>query len=148
MSKRNIDDVLQEGIHGKKQTKPTERKEFLGTLRERVVIALTKGQLMQDKALSELENAMKNHPNTKLLLNGHVSNRFMNGEQSLASKYNIPYTVVTNRDADPDIGAVLTYDHAVNIEDIFVEEVIDQEQSTNKSNPFLAAIKKLFKPTS
>lgn len=149
MGKRSVDDVLQEGIHGKKQIKASERKRFLGTFRERVVIALTKGQLMQDEALSQLEQAMKNHPDTKLLLNGNVSPRFMNAEQDLASKYNIPYTVVSNRETETDIGAVLTYDHAVNIEDIFVPEQEDnQDQSKeHKSNPIVRAIKKLFKPT-
>ncbi|KGX83404.1 YueI family protein [Pontibacillus marinus] len=148
MGKRSVDDVLQEGIHGKKQIKASERKRFLGTFRERVVIALTKGQLMQDEALFQLEQAMKNHPDTKLLLNGNVSPRFMNSEQDLASKYNIPYTVVSNREAETDIGAVLTYDHAVNIEDIFVPELHDnQEQSKeNHTNPIVKAIKKLFKP--
>ncbi|QHE52857.1 YueI family protein [Pontibacillus sp. HMF3514] len=150
MSKRSVDDILQEGIHGKKQIKSSERKRFLGTFRERVVIALTKGQLMQDNALTHLEQAMKNHPNTKLLLNGNVSPRFMNAEQDLASKYNIPYTVVSNREAETDLGVVLTYDHAVNIEDIFVPEKDDkpEQAKVHKSNPIVRAIKKLFKPIS
>lgn len=149
MGNRSVDDILQEGIHGKKQTKASERKRFLGTIRERVVIALTTGQLMQDEALSQLEHAMKYHSDTTLLLNGNVSPRFMNAEQDLASKYNIPYTVVTNREAETDIGAVLTYDYAVNIDDIFVPDQGGEQKKDEetKPSPIVNAIKKLFKPT-
>ena len=30
MNKKTVDDYLQEGIHGPKEIKPAERKEFLG----------------------------------------------------------------------------------------------------------------------
>lgn len=142
MSKKSVDDVLNEGIYGTKQIKPAELNRFLGTYRERVVLALTKGQLMQDKALAELEAAMRNHSETKLLLNGHVSIRFMKEELNLASKYSIPYTVVTNQDFDSDLAAVLTYDHAVDIENIYVEEKIKEEKKESKS--LLSKIKNWF----
>ncbi|KGX87342.1 YueI family protein [Pontibacillus litoralis] len=144
MSNKQIDDILQEGIHGKKEIKPAERKRFLGTLRERVVIVLTKGQLMQDNALNQLANAMRQHPDTKLLLNGEVSSRFMKEEKALANQYNIPYTVVMNQDAQSDLGAVLTYDHAVDIEEIFVEEETREVQKEDKKANFITRIKNWF----
>ncbi|MYL32524.1 DUF1694 domain-containing protein [Pontibacillus yanchengensis] len=148
MANKEIDDILQEGIHGKKQIKASERKRYLGTIRERVVIALTNGQLMQDKGLQELEQAMQHHPGTKLLLNGHVASRFMKEEKTLADKYNIPYTAVTNNEAESDLGAILTYDYAVDIEDIFVQDHDEKGSEQKKENSLLATIKKWFTPTS
>ncbi|MDO7488647.1 DUF1694 domain-containing protein [Peribacillus frigoritolerans] len=45
MSRLNVEDYLEQGIHGPKEIKPGERREFLGTLRERVVIVLKKKSL-------------------------------------------------------------------------------------------------------
>ncbi|MFC0523333.1 YueI family protein [Pontibacillus salicampi] len=147
MSNKEVEEALKEGMYGKKQIKPSERKRFLGTIRERVVIALTKGQLMQDKALRELESAMKQHPDTELLLNGHIASKFMKEEKALADKYNIPYTSVSNQDAESDLGAVLTYDYAVDIENIFVTEEFQEEANENNTS-LLATIKSWFKPSS
>ncbi|KGX92006.1 hypothetical protein N781_02990 [Pontibacillus halophilus JSM 076056 = DSM 19796] len=141
MSQKDVDDIIQEGIYGKRETKPDERRRFLGTIRERVVLALTKGQLMQDKALQELESAMQEHRNTTLLLNGEVSSRFMTEEKRLAEKYSIPYTEVSNQGTSTDLGAVLTYDYAVDIEEIFVS---DKEEVTHEEPSFFDKVKGWF----
>ena len=60
-------------MYGPKETNPDERRKYLGTLRERIEIALTKAQVMEDEIHKEVELALKNHPNLNLLLNG--SNR-------------------------------------------------------------------------
>ncbi|SFB06326.1 Uncharacterized protein YueI [Lentibacillus halodurans] len=137
MGKKSVDDYLTEGIYGSRQTKRSERKQFLGTIRERIVIALTKGQVMSDKGLIKLEEAMQANKDAKLLINGDVSHKFLKEEKALANKYNIPYTEVTNEDADTDIGAVLAYDYAIDQAHIFIDddadEKIDKNTETNKS---------------
>lgn len=143
MGKKSVDDYITEGIYGKRRPKEAERKRFLGTLRERIVIVLTKGQVMTDHGLYQLEKAMKQHPEAKLLLNGHVSSRFLNEEKALADKYNIPYTSITNENSDTDIGAVLTYDYAIHQEDIFIE-VGENEEENEESTSFLSRFKNLF----
>ncbi|MEK5037091.1 DUF1694 domain-containing protein [Sporosarcina sp. FSL K6-3457] len=37
----NVDDYLQRGFYGAKEMKPAECRKFLGTIRERIIIALT-----------------------------------------------------------------------------------------------------------
>ncbi|MFD1363642.1 YueI family protein [Lentibacillus salinarum] len=133
MGTKNVDDYLTEGIYGSRQTKRSERKQFLGTIRERVVIALTKGQVMTDKGLAKLEEAMQANKGAKLLINGDVSHRFLKEEKALANKYTVPYTEVTNEDADTDIGAVLTYDYAIDKEHIFIDDEDDVDEKTNKN---------------
>ncbi|MEC5425412.1 YueI family protein [Virgibacillus sp. C22-A2] len=147
MSNKNVDDYLTEGIYGKRRPKEAERQQFLGTLRERIVLALTKGQVMSDKGLAKLEEAMKEHKDAKLIMNGHVSYRFLKEEKALADKYNIPYTTITNEETDTDIGAVLTYDHAIDKENIFIEKenTSEEKEETNKSNEsFFSKLKKFF----
>ena len=77
MCKANIDDYLQKGIYGEKQTKPEERRRFLGTLRERIVVALKKGQVMEQDTYSELEVLMKKYPDATLYLNGNIRYSFL-----------------------------------------------------------------------
>jgi len=123
MVKKTADDYLQEGIYGIKKPKQEERDRFLGTLRERIVLALTIGQVMQDKGLNQLDEAMKQYPNSNLLLNGQISFSYLKKVKETASRYGIPYTSVANEEKETDIGAVLTLDHAIELENIFIDEM-------------------------
>lgn len=149
MSKKNVEDYLTEGIYGTRLPKQEERDYFLGTLRERIVIALTIGQVMTDKGLQKLEETMKEHRKATLLFNGKIASKFLTAEKELAKKYNIPYTVISNEEVDTDIGAVLTYNYAIDKETIFVEDE-KQEPDTpakeeNNSPSLLSKLKKFFR---
>src|SRR5690625_7889452 len=89
---------------------------------------------MTDSGITKLEEAMKEHRNTKLLINGQVSHRFLAAEKDLANKYNIPYTVISNEEYETDIGAVLTYDHAIDKENIYIELEIVDDMDKIKTN--------------
>ncbi|MFD2759977.1 YueI family protein [Lentibacillus juripiscarius] len=143
MEKKNVDDYLTEGIYGPKETKRSEREKFLGTIRERIVIALTKGQVMSDKGLTKLDEAMQQNKDAKLLINGDVSYRFLKEEKALANKYDIPYTEIINKEAETDIGAVLTYDHAIDKEHIFIEDEPVGEKN-QEDDTFFSKIKRWF----
>ncbi|WP_226035548.1 YueI family protein [Aquibacillus saliphilus] len=141
MKKNDVDDYLQEGIYGSREINPSERKLFLGTFRERVVLALTKAQVMQGQGKTEVEQLMRENPKSRLLLNGNVSIRFFKPYKKLASKHNIRYTSVKNRDAKSDYGIVLTLDYAVDKEDIFIVEK-NKKEDIKKKKPSL--ISRLF----
>jgi len=146
MGKKNVDDYLTEGIHGPRRPLEAERRKFLGTLRERIVLALTISQVMTDSGIKKLEEVMKEHPDTKLMINGQVSYRFSSAEKSLARKYNIPYTVITNEEYETNIGAVLAYDYAINKENIFLQEDEDKEtdEHMEKNSSLLVRFKNWF----
>lgn len=146
MGKKNVDDYLTEGMYGTRRPKEAERQRFLGTLKERIVIALTIGQVMTDSGISQLEEAMKkHHEGTQLLINGSVSHRFLTEEKALANRYNIPYTVISNEGVETDIGAVLTYSYAINKENIFIEEENEEQQTESKENDsFFSKFKNWF----
>jgi uncharacterized protein YueI len=147
MAKKEIEDYITEGIYGVKLPKQGERDYFLGTLRERIVLALTIGQVMSDKGLHALEEAIQSNKGATLLFNGKIASRFLKAEKDLANKYNVAYTVVTNEEVDTDIGAVLTYDHAIDKEDIFMDDEepkIVESKEPNKPS-FIDKLKNLLR---
>lgn len=147
--KKEIDDYLNEGIYGIKETKASERKEFLGTLRERTILALTEGEVVQQKGLKQLEEAMKSYPDASLRFSGEVTMRFFKPYKSLASSRHIPYTSVTNQGADVDIALVLHVDHAIDKPDIFLHEEKEQEEATETTkkpeHSITSVLKNIFK---
>jgi uncharacterized protein YueI len=122
LSKPTIDDYLDNGIYGQKQTKPDERRKFLGSLRERIVIALTQSQVREKGVYKEVQESLKKHPDAKLLLNGNMSYSYLSKYIKLADTYHVSFSMVTNKEVETDIGLVLTYDHAIDKEEIYVKK--------------------------
>lgn len=120
MKKTTVDEVLQQGIYGPLETKPDERRKFLGTLRERIVVALTKRQVAEANVYPQVEKQMKEKPHSHLFLNGNMSYETLSKYVKLATKYKIEHTLVTNKDHDSEIGLVLAMDHAIDKEEIYI----------------------------
>lgn len=144
-----LDDYVQTGLYGAKETKRAERKQYLGTIRERVLFALTKGQVMRQEGMDQLEKDLQNKNATELLLNGEVSFRFLTDYKKLADRYNVEYTTVSNLEVETDLGIVLTADQAVDKEDIFLSTDSDKEekkqQADKRSESLLSRIKSIFR---
>ena len=142
-SNPNLDDYMQKGMYGAKETKPEERRKFLGTLRERVVIALSQSQVIDSALYKEIPDAMKKNAGAKLYLNGHLDYSYLSKYIKEANQANMEYTIVTNKDADSEIGLLIAYDYAINKEDIYVGE---QKTDTAETEPSKEDQKKgLFK---
>ncbi|MCC5803349.1 YueI family protein [Rossellomorea vietnamensis] len=149
LSKPTIDDYLENGIYGQKQTKPDERRKFLGTLRERIVIALTQSQVREKGIYKEVLDQLKKHPDAKLLLNGNMSYTFLSKYIKLADTYHVSFSMVTNKEIETDIGLVLAYDHAIDQEEIYVqkksEKVMEAKAKPKPKKSLFSSIKnKLF----
>ncbi|WP_201716524.1 YueI family protein [Rossellomorea arthrocnemi] len=151
MSKPSIDDYLENGMYGQKQTKPDERRKFLGSLRERIVIALTQSQVREKGVYKEVQESLKSHPDAKLLLNGNMSYTFLSKYIKLADTYHVSFSMVTNKDIETDIGLVLAYDHAIDQEEIYVKKKSDKAaeakpkpKQKNKKSLFSSIKNKLF----
>lgn len=141
MKKTTVDEVLQQGIYGPLETKPDERRKFLGTLRERIVVALTKSQVAETAVYPQVEQQMKERAQSHLFLNGNMSYETLSKYVKLATKYKIEHTLVTNKEHDSEIGLVLAMDHAIDKEDIYItnkEPVVEQE--VKKGKGFFAKI--------
>ncbi|HJV31189.1 MAG TPA: YueI family protein [Bacillales bacterium] len=122
MTKPTVDEVLQQGIHGAKEIKPDEKRKFLGTYRERIIIALKKNQVMEKEVYPQIEKSMKENRTAHLFLNGNISYEALSKYVKLAKKYKIEHTIVANKEHDTEIGLVLAMDHAIDKEEIYVTE--------------------------
>lgn len=138
----NIDDYLLQGIHGQKQTKPDERRKFLGTLRERIVIALTQSQIREEGVYPQVEEAIKNNQKAHLYLNGNMNYEELSKYTKIAAKYNVVYTMVTNKDYNSEIGLVLAYDYAIDKEEIFVKKKALKIKEQKKKKGFFSLFSK------
>lgn len=122
MKRANLDDYLEKGLYGPKQTKLDERKRFLGTIRERIIVALTKSQVMEPGLYPEIEMLMNEHPKSVLLLNGELGYSYLSDYIKKARQKKISFSIVRDKDNYTDIGLVLTYHHAIDKENIYINK--------------------------
>ncbi|MGG5252463.1 YueI family protein [Neobacillus sp. SM06] len=142
MKKPTVEEVLQQGIYGTKEIKPEERRQFLGTLRERVLAVLKKNQVREQDVYPQIGQLLKENPTAHLLLNGTLPYRDLSKYVKIAKKCKASYTIVTNKEHDTEIGLVLAVDHAIDKEEIYLGKTNSTSQTKAKSPSFLA---KLFK---
>ena len=142
LERKTVEDVLQQGIYGTLETKPEERRKYLGTLRERVIAVLTKSQVAETKIYPQIEQFMKEYPNAQILLNGNMVYEELSKYVKLAAKNKIEHKIVTNKEHDTDIGLVLAMSYAIDKEEISISQKIQiPEQLPQKKGLFA----KLFK---
>jgi uncharacterized protein YueI len=147
MQRDKVDEILQQGIYGPKEIKPEERKRFLGTLRERIVVALTQVQVREKKVLSELEKLMKEHSKAHLYLNGQIEYSSLSKYLKMAGEIGMSFTIVNNQEVETDIGLVVAYDYAIDKEEIFLKKMVKLQENYKKpvkQSGLLAKLKKLF----
>ena len=143
---RKVEDYLEQGIYGTKEIKPGERREFLGTLRERVIIVLTKSQVFENNLYPEIEYRMKQYPRANLLLNGQMDYQYLGKYIKLSNQYNIPYKIVLNKEYNSALGLVLAEKNAIDKGDIYIENVKEKSKpKTVKKNSLKARIKRYVK---
>ncbi|MCP8969240.1 YueI family protein [Ectobacillus ponti] len=124
MSPKEIEEYLQEGMYGSRENKPEERHIYLGSLRERAELALTKGQVMEPNVYPELESCLQQNASLTMLLNGSIAYSYLSKYIQLANKKNIPFTIVQNEKHDTPIGLLLAHASAVDRAEIFVHDQV------------------------
>ncbi|MDQ0272921.1 YueI family protein [Cytobacillus purgationiresistens] len=142
-----IDEYLKQGMYGQKQTKPDERRRFLGTLRERTVIALKQPQVRKPGIIAEVESALQDHSKARLYLNGHMSYQDLSKYIKVATSNHVDYTIVTNKDFNSELGLVLAYDYAIDHEEIYVtiEENNQTKPEAKSKTGLFTLIKKVLR---
>ncbi|CAG9610599.1 YueI family protein [Pseudoneobacillus rhizosphaerae] len=146
MERNKVDEILQQGIYGPKEIKPEERKRFLGTLRERIVVALTQAQVRDNSVNTELEKVMKENSKAQLYLNGQMEYPTLSKYLKMASKVGMQFTIVNNQEVETDIGLVVAYDHAIDKDEIFIKQVLkyEEKEADKEGSGFFDKLKKLF----
>jgi uncharacterized protein YueI len=117
----NIHDYLSRGMYGNKETNVDERKQFLSTIRERVIVALTNRQVMKNVTYAPIVQLIKDYPDCHLYLDGDLDYSFLSKYIKMVNKMNVPFTIVNEVNHETEIGLVLaTKNRAINKDDIFV----------------------------
>ncbi|MEC1262178.1 YueI family protein [Bacillus swezeyi] len=132
MSDQSMDQYLQQGMYGPRETKPDERRLFLGSLRERVIIALTKGQVLRPLVYSEVIKAVESHPNAKLLLNGEIEYSRYSAYIKEANKRGVSFSIVSDQQTDTPLGLVLVANDALEKESIYIQDDIFKRSALKK----------------
>lgn len=146
MTRPNVEDYLNQGIHGPKEINPDERRKFLGTLRERVVIALTQAQVREERVYQELLDAVKTNPKAHLLLNGNIDYSSLSKYIKLCEQNRMEYSIVTNKDFNSELGLVLAEEYAVDKEEIYIQykKIGFEENKTSGKKGLLSMLKGVF----
>ncbi|MFJ7727284.1 YueI family protein [Neobacillus sp. NPDC097160] len=142
MKKPTVDEVLQQGIYGPLETKPDERRKYLGTIRERIIVALYKRQVAEAEVYPQIEQSMREYPEAHLFLNGNMSYEELSKYVKLAAKKKIEHKIVTNKEHDTEIGLILAMGHAIDKEEIFITK---KQQYLEKPHEKKGLFAKFFK---
>lgn len=146
MADSKLEDYLQQGIHGQKEIHPEERKKYLGTLRERVVLALTQPQVREEEVYKEVEDAIRAYPQATVLLNGNMSYSFLSKYIKLCNQLQAANSIVTNKEHNSEIGLVVALDYAVDKEDIYItHKKIEIEEHQESKKGLTSFFEKMFK---
>ncbi|MBF2374261.1 DUF1694 domain-containing protein [Listeria seeligeri] len=140
----NIDDYLEKGMYGAKEINPAEKKKYLGTYRERVLVALTKEEVLSQQFLPELEKAILQSPDSKLLLNGLLHYNSMRPYIKLAEKCKHEFSIVSRLEGETDLYLVLACQKAINKEDIHLYKEETPEEIEQEPISLLEKVRKLF----
>ncbi|WP_226666456.1 YueI family protein [Metabacillus litoralis] len=145
MDKTKIDEYIQQGIYGVREINPDERRQFLGTLRERVVVVLTKQQVREKGTYKEVEELMKKNSEATLFLNGTMNYTFLSDYIKLANKTGNKFLISTDKQSETDLGLVLAFDYAIDKEDIYLTKPLENQQThEHDENSLIKFFKKLF----
>ncbi|MBM6613522.1 YueI family protein [Desemzia sp. RIT804] len=142
MVNKDPNDYLQKGQYGTKQTLLSERKEFLGSLRERIYLTATLDQLSTGNTLAAFTKEFQRHPDGSLLLNGALDMSQFQPFIQASKKANIPFTLVANEYAQTcPYALVFTASSDVNESIIDVTEKYplpkkDEPQQTKQKKSF------------
>lgn len=91
-------------------TKPDERRRYLGSLRERTYLRMTIAQAKDLELQKELLNHIQDFKPYTVLINGKMpQTNFINKLMTECSKYNIPFTLISDDTAQtaPDSTGIL-----------------------------------------
>lgn len=82
------------------QTKPDERRRYLGSLRERTYLRMDNSEVQNPKLTHLFLQNINDYHGYTVLINAHIPNKeFLSQIEAECSKKNIPFTLVNNETA-------------------------------------------------
>ncbi|MBD5430030.1 YueI family protein [Lactobacillus sp.] len=120
------------------QTKPDERRRFLGSLRERTLVRMSIAQTQNPKWQKIFLDHLSDYKDYTILINGKMpQNKFIGQLMSECSKYGDKFTIISDNTAqtDPDAtGILVVAKTAINRMRIEINQVYAPEFPTDQLN--------------
>ncbi|MEW5954538.1 MAG: YueI family protein [Bacillota bacterium] len=117
-----LEKVLAYGLRGEPELKHAEKTCYLGEFRERVLLRLTNKQVAEPGLYPEVAGALQNHPSSRMIINGGLSDKFEKKYQQLCRQLGKKYTIVHDPECKGDTGLLVVSDQAVDADGIDVED--------------------------
>ena len=106
----DLNQRLEQSSHGNLQTKPDERRRFLGSLRERTFLRMTVAQVQDPKWQKIFIEHFNEFKPYSIIINGKMpQNGFIGQVMALCSKNDVKFTMINDTTAqnDPDATGLL-----------------------------------------
>lgn len=121
----DINERIQQDQHGgHSQINPDEQRRYLGTFRERVIVAIKASQLNSTQIQTQFETALKSHSIGKVLINQQLAQDNFTTYVAIATRTKHPFTLLSHTDdsskEDDPIAVLLAADTAINIDHIYL----------------------------
>lgn len=137
----NVQNRLDQAMNGgTPKINPDEQRRYLGTFKERVLLAIPNSSVLNPEAIANVEKLILNNPDLIIIINGNLSPTKQSPYIKIATKNNTKFTLKTDKiygtKAD-DYGIVVASQNAVN------QNEIEFHPQSTKSEPKIAT-KKTF----
>lgn len=120
------------------QTKPDERRLFLGSLRERVLVRLDNTEVKNSKLTALFLKHIDDFKGYTILINGNIKDDgFLGDVEAECSKKDIPFTLVNNETAQTgpnDTAVLVVAKTAINRPRIKINQVYPPEMPKTELN--------------
>ncbi|KRK34619.1 YueI family protein [Loigolactobacillus bifermentans] len=133
----NAEQRLTDQLAGTPVTKPEERRQYLGSLRERLYLRLTVAEITTT-AIGDFQAALKqiHDPAAKLLLNGKLATSILQPYLKAATAQQLAFTVVNDETAQTTntaTGLLIVAPTAINRDKIQLADYVTLTPVTAKS---------------
>ncbi len=123
MEKNSVQQHLDKGMYGTPKLKPEEQQKYLGTFRERVILALTIPETQEQRHKAYLKKTMQTHSGHTLLINANIQQTAQDSLIAIATEAGTMFRVLdTDASNQETMGAVYAADTAVDVKNITVPE--------------------------
>lgn len=126
-----------QGVYGKKELKKSERNQFLGEFKERVIRYLTYEQVVEKGTYPEILDAIRHPEAKKLIIDREVDLSAANEYIKLAAENELLFKRVDSPDFKGDIALIVVSDHAVDIDKRKVLSRVESLQATGISDKII-----------
>ncbi|MCT4387757.1 DUF1694 domain-containing protein [Leuconostoc pseudomesenteroides] len=110
--------------NGTPKINPDEQSRYLGTFRERVIVAVKVSQLGSTAIQSAFATSLKSHSIGKVLIDQNLAGDYFAKYVGLATQSKHPFTLLSdatkNHQQDDPIAVLLAANTAVNVDNIYL----------------------------